>query len=161
MDNNNKVSNFQLSSPVFEDGQPMPAIYTCRGENTSPPLNISGTPNSAKSLALIMHDPDAIPVAGIDFVHWLVWNIPIATKEIAQNVLPTSTIIGINSRGENKYTGPCPPAGTGIHHYIFELYALDTSLDLPSSTNREQLEAAMSKHILDNHVLTGLFTKDV
>lgn len=157
MDNNGQVLKLQLSSSAFKDGQPIPAIYTCKGENISPPLSISNISDSTKSLALIMHDPDAIPVAGIDFVHWLIWNIPVTSTEIAENSSPIGAIIGTNSRGNNIYTGPCPPPGTGTHHYIFELYAIDRLLDLPIDASREQLEATMNGHISGHHSLTSIF----
>lgn len=160
MNSNNQISSLDLSSPVFKDGQPIPILYSFGGQNINPPLNISGAPNGAKSLALIMHDPDAIPVAGIDYVHWTLWNIPPTTQNIESGVLPEGSIVGINSGNENKYMGADPPPGSGIHHYIFELYALDTILDLPGNTNREQLEATMSGHTLDKCVLTGSFSKD-
>lgn len=150
-------TNLMITSPVFRDGGIIPEIYTCKGKNISPPLIIAGIPEGTKSLSLIMHDPDAIPVAGIDFVHWLVWNIPTTTVGITENSSPNGAIIGANSRGDIKYTGPCPPPGTGVHHYFFELYALDTLLDLPTDASREQLEAAMNGHVSGHQKLTGIF----
>ncbi len=147
-------SSLVLTSPAFGDGTSLPVQHTCQGQNTSPPLNITGVPSSTKSLALIMHDPDAI--SG-DFVHWLVWDIPLSTKTIAANNVPAGVIQGQNDRGQNQYTGPCPPAGTGTHRYIFELYALDKILGLVPGANRDQLQRAMNGHIVGQHMLTGLF----
>lgn len=151
---NNKSSKLALTSTAFGEGAPIPTLYTCKGQNTSPPLDITGVPNTAKSIALVMHDPDA--VSG-DFVHWLIWNIPVSTTSIAASSVPTIAVQGQNGRGQNGYTGPCPPAGTGTHHYIFELYALDKTLDLPAGASSAQLEAAMTGHVIAQHTLTGLF----
>jgi len=135
----------------------MPETYSCRGQNTSPPLNIAGVPSGSKSLALIMHDPDAV---GGDFVHWTLWNISPATESIAENSAPMGAAQGTNSAGREGYMGACPPKGTGTHRYIFELYALDITLQLGSSTNRAQLEAALDKHVLAHTTLTGLFSAE-
>lgn len=151
---NTTNSSLKLVSQVFLGGAQIPARYTCKGQNINPPLTIMGIPAGAKSLSLIMHDPDA--VSG-DFVHWTMWDIAISTKSIAANSVPTGAIQGQNSGGQNKYMGPCPPAGTGTHHYLFELYALDKILGLPLSTSRDQLQYAMAGHIVARHTLTGLF----
>lgn len=148
-------NSLRLGSPIFKEGEMIPAAYTCRGQNVSPPLSIVGVPTGAQSLALILHDPDA--VSG-DFVHWLMWDIPTSAETIAANSVPANAIQGINDGGKNGYMGPCPPAGTGTHRYIFELYALDKTLGLPPDTTRDQLQQTMSGHILAQHTLTGLFT---
>ena len=155
---NSTSSSLKLVSQVFREGTQIPAPYTCKGQNINPPLTIMGVPASAKSLTLIMHDPDA--VSG-DFVHWLVWGIPTSTKTIAVNSVPPDAIAGTNSANKNQYIGPCPPTGTGTHRYMFELYALDMPLtNLNMETNREQLQKAMAGHILAQHTLTGLFSAD-
>ncbi|MBI2008878.1 YbhB/YbcL family Raf kinase inhibitor-like protein [Candidatus Saccharibacteria bacterium] len=151
---NNPKSSLKLFSQVFRDGAAIPVQYTCKGQNVNPPLNIVDVPDGAKSLALIIHDPDAV---GGDFVHWTAWDISASAETIAVNSVPAGTVQGINSAGRAGYMGPCPPAGTGTHHYIFELYALDKSLGLKSDTNRDQLKSAMQGHILDQTILTGLF----
>jgi Raf kinase inhibitor-like YbhB/YbcL family protein len=99
-----------------------------------------------------MHDPDAVSQ---DFVHWLVWDIPTSTKNIAPSTVPVGAIQGKNGAGASQYMGPCPPDGTGTHHYKFEIYALDTTLGLDSNTNRPQLESAMSGHVVAHYTLTG------
>lgn len=151
---NNVNSSLALASQAFAEGASIPAQYTCKGQNISPPLTIVGVPTGAKSLVLIMHDPDA--VSG-DFVHWTVWDIPISTGAIAANSVPDGAAQGQNGGGQNKYMGPCPPAGTGVHHYMFELYAMDKLLGLKSGVGRDQLQYAMTGHILAQHTLTGLF----
>lgn len=155
MDSNESEGGFQLSSSAFSNGQPIPAQYTCKGENINPPLAITNMPTQAKSLALIMHDPDA--VSG-DFVHWLMWDLPAATTGINANAVPVGAVQGANSAGASKYMGPCPPAGTGTHRYMFELYALDTTLGLDAGSERVALEKAMQEHVVDKTTLTGLFS---
>lgn len=151
-------AELKLFSQVFGEGAAIPATYTCKGQNINPPLNIMGVPSGAKSLALIMHDPDA--VSG-DFVHWLVWDIPTSTETIAINSVPPGAIAGTNSANKSQYIGPCPPPGTGTHRYMFELYALDTALtNLNMETNKEQLQKAMEGHVIAKYTLTGVFSSD-
>jgi len=144
----------KLTSQDFEDNQVIPDKFTCRGEGNCPQLSISDVPEDAKSLCLIMHDPDAV---GGDFTHWLVWNIPSLTTEIPCNSLPISCVEGTNDYGKTEYGPPCPPDGSGTHHYIFELYALDIELDLPDSTNQTQLRDKIKQNVIDQAVLTGVF----
>jgi len=151
---NTNTGRPQLVSQVFRDGGNIPPQYTCKGQNVNPPLNISGVSAKAKSLVLIVHDPDAV---GSDYTHWVVYDIPAAASTIAPNSLPVGALQGLNSSGEAAYTGPCPPAGTGVHHYKFELYALDKTLSLSGTVGRSEIEKAMQDHILDKSVLTGLF----
>lgn len=143
----------QVVSPVFKEGMAIPIQYSCKGQNVSPPLNFVSVPQKAKSLALIMHDPDA---PSGDYVHWTAWDIPADTGTIAANSLPVGAIQGINSAGQNKYMGPCPSSGT--HRYMFELYALDASLGLPAETERDDLLKAIEGHVLEKFALTGTFT---
>lgn len=147
----------KLASPAFEDKQTIPAKYTCKGENISPPLTISDVPVGAKSLTLIMHDPDAV---NGDWVHWVVWDIPPQTVDILENSKPAPGVEGITSFNSTGYGGPCPPAGTGTHRYIFELYALDTQLDLLPAVDRDQLKDAMYNHIIEQTELVGHFSAD-
>ena len=145
-------SSLSLSSPAFAEGGDIPAKYTCKGKNISPPLAINNVPADTKSLALIMHDPDA--PAG-DWLHWTVWNIEPGTNKISENSVPAGAIQGQTSFGKIGYGGPCPPSGT--HHYVFTLYALDKSLDLKSGASRAELEQAISGHDIGHTTLTGLF----
>ena len=145
----------RIISPVFRDGTAIPPQYSCKGQNVNPPLNFIDVPAAAKSLALIVHDPDA-PVG--DYVHWTMWDIPADTESIAVNSVPAGTVQGLNTNGQNKYMGPCPPSGT--HRYMFELYALDSSPGLPASTERDDLLKAMEGHILEKHTLTGTFSTE-
>jgi Raf kinase inhibitor-like YbhB/YbcL family protein len=138
----------RITTPAFNDGNPIPRQYTCDGENAPPPLNLSGTPAGAKSLALIMDDPDA--PAGL-FTHWLVWNLPPRSNGIVGTD-------GTNDFGKRGYGGPCPPAGSS-HRYVFHLYALDASLALPAGAKRAELDAAMRGHVLADARFTGKYAR--
>ncbi len=148
------TSSMKLNSTAFDNNQFIPAKYTCDGDNVNPPLIISAIPAETKSLVLVVDDPDA--PAG-DWVHWLLWNISPTTSEIVENSVPEGAVVGLTDFGENKYGGPCPPSGT--HHYQFKLYALDTMLDLPTSTRKSQLESALQGHILEQTLLIGLYKR--
>lgn len=141
-----------LTSPAFSDGQVIPEIYTCKGENINPPLVISDIPADAESLVLIFEDPDA-PFQTFD--HWLLWNISPQTIAIIEDAVPEETIQGTNSFGKASYGGPCPP--TGSHRYIFTLFALDTTITLPPEATKKELFSVMTGHILGQTQLTGVF----
>ena len=147
----------QVISPVFRNGSPIPPQYSCKGQNVNPPINILNKPGGTQSLTLIVHDPDA--VSG-DFLHWLVWDIPPSTEFISVNDVPIGAIQGKNGMGQNNYIGPCPPKGTGTHHYIFDFYALDTTLDLDSANGIHEVIVAQNGHVLDHAALTGLFAAE-
>jgi len=144
----------KIESPAFKQGESIPAKYTCKGADINSPLHIADVPANAKSLALIMDDPDA-PVG--TWVHWLLWNIPPQTTEIKENSVPAGAVQGKNSWGRSTYGGPCPPSGT--HRYFFKPYALDALLSLSSSADKGQLEKAMKGHILTQAELMGTFKK--
>lgn len=148
------ANTLKLASPAFGNGTPIPTVFTCKGSGFSPPLEISGVPPGTASLALILHDPDTV---GSDFTHWLVWDIPASTTAIQQDKLPAGAKEGLNDASRTDYFGPCPPSGSGVHNYQFELYALDTQLSGNSQTKRANLEAMMQDHILDRTVLTCQF----
>lgn len=148
------TQTLSLSSPAFQNQEPIPEKYTCEGYDIHPPLNISGIPQNAQSLALIMEDPDA-PHGVWD--HWLLWNIAPNTAQIAESEEPPHAVPGTNSFGRQQYGGPCPPSGT--HHYHFKLFALDTKLDLPVGAHKEDLQKAMQGHILAKTELVGTYSK--
>lgn len=150
----NIPNNMKISSPAFENNANIPSKYTCDGENTNPPLEFSDVPAEAKSLVLIVDDPDA--PAG-DWVHWTVWDIEPDTKLINENSIPPGATKGMTDFGKPGYGGPCPPSGT--HHYQFKLYALDINLDLESNARKTDIEKAMAEHILDQAELIGLYTR--
>ena len=143
--------NMRLSSPVFEDNAFIPAKFTCKGQSINPPLIIQDIPKEAKSLVLIMDDPDA---PSGTFVHWVVYDIPV-TKRIDENSIPGKQ--GVNTTGKLDYLGPCPP--TGVHRYFFKIYALDKMLNLDEGISKSDLEKAMPPHILDRAELVGLYQR--
>ncbi|HEX9153640.1 MAG TPA: YbhB/YbcL family Raf kinase inhibitor-like protein [Candidatus Saccharimonadales bacterium] len=145
----------QLTSPLFNHQSSMPSDYTCKGRGVNPPLSIHNVPPDAKSLAVIFHDPDSV---SHDFTHWTIWNISPTQLEIPENATPASATEGITDYGKTDYGPPCPPPGTGVHRYTFDLYALDVLLDLPSGASRSDLEAAIAGHIIDKAQLIGLFS---
>jgi Raf kinase inhibitor-like YbhB/YbcL family protein len=147
------ANDLVVSSSAFADGQPIPASYSCKGDNTNPPLTITGVPTETKSLALIVSDPDA---PSGNFIHWLVWDIPATTGTINAHSVPVGAIQGKNDAGNNQYFGPCPPSGT--HRYIFKVYALDTTLGLDSKATSKELLPAIKDHIIAEAELTGLFS---
>lgn len=141
----------RLSSPEFEHNQPIPAKFTCQGEDINPGLAIGDIPEEAKTLALIVDDPDA-PMG--TWVHWVVYDIPV-TNHIKQESIPGKQ--GKNDFGRKDYGGPCPPSGT--HRYFFKVYALDKQLGSPEGISKQDLEKAMQGHILGQAELIGLYKK--
>ena len=150
-------TSIMLGSPAFANNTALPIKYSCRGQNISPPLVIANVPTGTKSLVLILHDPDAV---NGDFTHWLLWNIPPDTVQIAENSTPTGAVNGTNDSDNTGYFGACPPAGTGTHRYMFELYALDAAPKLPDNTKQPVLMQAIEKHILGHFTLVGLFSAE-
>lgn len=144
----------KLESSAFHHNQTIPAVYTCDGDNVSPPLSWSGSPENTQSLALIVDDPDA---PGGDFVHWLAWNIPSSITGIEKAALAVGAIQGTTDFGKPGYGGPCPPSGN--HRYQFKLYALDTMLELLTTTGKKDLEKAMDGHVLDQATLIGRYAR--
>ena len=141
----------KLSSTDFEQNGFIPPKFTCDGTDISPSLTIEDIPAETKCLALIVDDPDA---PKRDWVHWLVWNIPV-THYIKQNEV--HGIQGVNDFQRPFYSGPCPPSGT--HRYFFKIYALDSLLDLSANATKSQLEKVMSEHIIGFGELIGLYKK--
>lgn len=151
----------KLTSPAFEQNGKIPSIYTCDGENSSPPLTISDVPTTAKCLVLLMDDPDIPEVAKKNFNvevwdHWVIFNIPASTTEIKEGKMPRG-VLGRNTRGNNSYGGPCPPDRE--HRYFFKLYALDTMLALKEGAMKKEVEIAMDGHILARAELMGKYER--
>jgi Raf kinase inhibitor-like YbhB/YbcL family protein len=148
------MKGLQIVSPAFKHNELIPKKYTCDGKDVNPPLLIENIPPGAKSLALIVDDPDA-PVG--TWVHWVVWNISPGTREIKEDSVPKGAEQGVNDFWKNDYGGPCPPSGT--HRYFFKLYALDAVLNLGSKAKKSDLEGAMKGHILEKAELIGLYRR--
>ena len=148
------MADFELTSSSFDEGQPIPRKYSCDGENASPPLSWSSPPEGTRSLALVLHDPDA---PSGDFTHWVAWSIDPGSGGLEEGAHPPGE--GANGFGENGYGGPCPPPGDGAHRYLHELFALDTELDLEEGASREQLENAIEGHVLGGAELIGTYER--
>lgn len=156
-------SKFKLMSSAYSEGSQIPTQYSCADTNaSSPALQWSNPPAATVSFAVILHDTDAAPGKGtMDVTHWIFWNVPASSASVGGNVKPDSSPDGImqgkNIRGVNGYQPPCPPPGATPHHYIFELYALDTKLDLPAGSSRADLLKAMDGHVIGKAAYVGLF----
>lgn len=155
--------SLKITSPSFEHNTRIPAKHTCKGNEISPELVWSDIPEEAKSLALIVDDPDAPDPRApkMTFVHWVLYNIPVTCSGLAENInasdLPEGTLEGINDRKRTGYTGPCPPIGE--HRYFFKLFALDTVLPDLNQPFSAELQKAMQGHILEKSELIGLYKK--
>ncbi len=153
----------QLISTAFSEGQPIPRLYTCEGDDRSPPLAWSAVPAGTRSLVLIVDDPDAPDPAAprMTWVHWVLYNLPPTTADLTQGVapgaLPAGTLEGLNDWKRTGYGGPCPPIGR--HRYFFKLYALDKILPDLRSPAKPLLERSMQGHVLGQATLMGTYQK--
>jgi Raf kinase inhibitor-like YbhB/YbcL family protein len=148
-----------LTSAAFGKGGAIASRYTCDGLGSSPPLSWDSVPNGTQSLALTVHDPDA---PGGTFVHWVIYDLPPDTRRLPEDVpnrrtLPSGAEQGLNGAGTIGYTGPCPPSGT--HRYIFEIYALETKLDLGGGATAQRLSDAVDGHVLAEGQLAGTYRR--
>lgn len=155
----NKKMAIKLESSAFKEGEMIPSKYTCDGKNISPPLQWSGVPENAKSIAFIVDDPDA-PM-GV-WVHWIIYNIPPTINHLEENIsydkkLKDGAIQGINDFRKNGYGGPCPPSGT--HRYYFKIYALDLILEENPNMTKQALLDKMKNHILAEGQLMGKYKR--
>jgi Raf kinase inhibitor-like YbhB/YbcL family protein len=144
----------KLSSSGFQDGGTIPQKFSKNGQNVSPELRIAGTPADARSLAIVVDDPDA-PV-GL-FTHWLVWNIDPKTTAVAEGAVPKGALQGKNDFGDLGYGGPQPPSGT--HRYFFKIFALDKMLELKPGAKRKEFDAAIKGHVMAQGQLMGKYSK--
>ena len=150
-----------LTSPAFSAGRAIPAKYTCDGEDISPPLEWSGVPEKAQSLALIVDDPDAPDPAApkMRFVHWVLYNIPADVRGLPEGAdgdsLPEGAREGKNDFKNTGYGGPCPPIGR--HRYVFTLYALDKSFNDAGAITKRELETAMKTHVIEKVEVIGTY----
>lgn len=142
-----------VSSSAFGNEGSIPSEFTCDGQDLSPPLSITDVPKNAKTISIIMDDPDA-PMG--TFTHWIVWNIPSHKTQFTRGE-KFDFVQGRTSFGTTEYGGPCPPSGT--HRYFFKIYALDAKLDLKHGSSVKELQSAMSGHILAEAVLMGKYSR--
>ena len=143
----------RIKSPAFKEGASIPSKYTCDGQDAILPLKFEDVPEGAKSLALVMDDPDA-PHGTWD--HWIVWNIPPDTKEIREGT-PPKGVFGKNGWGKTEWGGPCPPDRE--HRYFFRVYAIDRMLDLPSGSTKAELQKAMRGYIIEEAQIMGRYDR--
>jgi Raf kinase inhibitor-like YbhB/YbcL family protein len=153
-----------LTSSAFVHLMDIPSLYTCEGENQSPPLSWSNIPDGTKSLVLIVDDPDAPDSAApkMTWVHWVLYNIPpnatgLDAGKLGVPTLPAGTLNGLNSWDKTGYGGPCPPIGR--HRYFHKLYALDILLPTLQPATKPKLEKAMQGHIIAQCELVGYYKK--
>ena len=152
---------FTITSPAFDNGGTIPRLYTCEGQDISPPLAWADVPAGTKSLALIVDDPDAPdpehPKA--TWVHWVVFNLPADLPGLPEAIthLPSGAEAGRNGWDRRAYGGPCPPIGT--HRYFFKLYALDERLKVSPAAGKDQIEATMHNHVIASTELVGTYRK--
>lgn len=155
--------DFTIRSAAFEDGGEIPAAHTCEGQDTSPPLEWSGVPEGARSLALVVDDPDAPdPKAPkTTWVHWVMFDLPPTSGALPAAAraddLPAGARQGTNDWHRTGYGGPCPPIGR--HRYFFKLYALDTTIGELRPPTKASLEAAMKRHVIAEARLMGTYAK--
>lgn len=151
-----QLPNMQVTSNAFEDGGIIPIKYTSHGDNVQPNFTITGAPELTTSFAIIFHDIEVAIGGGVgDVTHWLAWNI--ASTDIPEGSLPAGSVQGNNIRGQASYMGPGAPYPDRYHHYVFEFYALDDTLDLPEGASREQLIEAMDGHVVAKAAYVGRY----
>jgi Raf kinase inhibitor-like YbhB/YbcL family protein len=144
----------QVSSPVFSDNGTIPKQHTCDGQNVAPPLQWSGVPEKAKSVAVICDDPDA---PSGTFTHWVLYDIPASTHALTERA--SIGRAGVNSFGKAEFGGPCPPKKDHAHHYHFHVYALDVDSIGPAGLSKEDAVEAMNGHILAEGDLVGTYKR--
>lgn len=142
----------RISSPSFTNNEFIPSKFTCDGENINPRLDFSELPDNTKSLALVMHDPDA---PSKDWLHWIVWDLDPTIQSIPENVQDLDAVIGINDFGVNNYGGPCPPSGD--HRYYFDLYALAEKVSYPRDAAFVDVMERIHSIILEKTVIIGIY----
>jgi len=157
--NQEQKMEIKLTSTAFKEGEAIPRQYTCDGIDISPPLEWTGVPKSAKTIALIADDPDA---PSGRFVHWVLYNLPAENIGLVENVPATDNVKGGGLQGKNGfekigYGGPCPPSGT--HRYFFKIYALDNELPLKAGATKAEVEKAMQGHIVAQGQLMGRYSR--
>lgn len=150
------MTGFELTSPAFDHGEPIPEKHGYEESNVNPPLSVSDVPDDAESLALVMDDPDAVEPAGKIWDHWVVWNVP-TDAEIPEGWDPddAGAVEGENDFGETGYGGPAPPDGE--HTYEFTCYAIDATLDLPEGASKDDLHRAIEGCVVAEDELAGTF----
>ena len=149
-----KVKKLSVTSPAFGNDKPIPSGFTCDGANASPPLKLRKAPKGTKDRALIMTDPDA-PSGTL--THWVAWNLP--NSGVPEQTLPPAVVQGKNTFGNAAYAGPCPPAGSAPHHYVFTVSAVSKKITLAPGASADELRAAIKGNVLAQGKLTGTYQR--
>jgi Raf kinase inhibitor-like YbhB/YbcL family protein len=146
----------EIKSRAFNDGDNISSRYTCDGDDINPPLEILDIPQEAKTLALVVDDPDA---PNKTWVHWLLWNMLVdgETYSIEENNPPKEAVYGKNDFDKFEYGGPCPPSGT--HRYFFKVYALDRELQIPEGATKDELLNAIEQYKINSAQLMGVYSR--
>ena len=150
-----KVKKITVTSAAFGNNKEIPSGFTCDGSSASPPLKFASVPKAAKDVALIMTDPD-LPGGGT-FVHWAAWHLP--KSGVPEQTLPAGIVQGTNSIGNAAYAGPCPPAGSPPHHYVFTVSAVSKQITLAAGATTDELGAAIKGNVLAQGKLTGTYQR--
>ena len=150
------VADLRIKSPAFEGHKRIPDRHTSNGENLAPALEWSGAPDGTKAFAIVVHDPDAPLVDG--YTHWVAYGIASDATGLPEG--GEGPVQGLNSMGEEGYTGPAPPPGHGPHHYYFWIYALDEDLALPPGLDRRALLEQIEDHVIEQARLIGTYSND-
>jgi Raf kinase inhibitor-like YbhB/YbcL family protein len=161
-DSESVTTPFILTSPVLNVENMIPTQYSCNGKDISLPLDWGNPPEGTKSFTLIMDDPDAIAVAGYVWIHWVIFNLPPQTRNLPEDLPKTNTLANGSIQGKNSfdrigYGGPCPPSG--LHHYVFKLYALDTVINASPGATSGAISLKMNGHILAQTELVTTYRK--
>ncbi len=156
-----KTNSMKIFSSAFNKGEWIPKKYSGEGLDINPPLHWENVPKNAKSLVLIMDDPDAPDTKPDSWIHWIVFNIAPTMQGLPEkaSIVAMNARQGLTNSGKSEYHGPYPDPGVGTHHYYFTLYALDKMLDLPEGASKNTLNAVMKDHIIETAQLMGLYER--
>lgn len=154
------LSDLEVTTPAFRDGESIPAKHTCEGDDVSPALNWQGLPEGTKSVAVFCHDPDAplVKPGAYGFTHWLIYNLPAGISGLEEGT--SEGDVGVNDAGNSGYNGPAPPPGHGLHRYFFWVLALDQELNLEAGLTLEQFLEKVEPHLLGMNRMMGSYKRD-
>jgi Raf kinase inhibitor-like YbhB/YbcL family protein len=154
------LSDLEVTTPAFRDGESIPAKHTCEGDDVSPALNWQGLPEGTKSVAVFCHDPDAplVKPGAYGFTHWLIYNLSAGISGLDEGT--TDGDVGVNDAGNSGYNGPAPPPGHGLHRYFFWVLALDQELNLEAGLTLEQFLEKVEPHLLGMNRMMGSYKRD-
>lgn len=154
------LSDLEVTSAAFRDGETIPAKHTCEGEDVSPALSWRGLPEGTRSVAVFCHDPDAplVKPGAYGFTHWLIYNLPAGSSGLEEGT--SEGEVGVNDAGNSGYNGPAPPPGHGLHRYFFWVLALDQELNLEAGLTLEQFLEKVEPHLIGMNRIMGSYRRD-